>query len=386
MNRFVSIVSLFLSFAAVPVSISAQENFGSSVIGAPNQLVAPVFGPADLDQMLGPIALYPDPLIAELLPAAMQPAEIVQADRYLQNGGDPNQVDAQPWSSAVKAMVHYPDVLKWMDENIAWTTQVGQAFLTQSEDMMNSIQRLRSQAQSLGNLQTTSQQNVVVDNGAIEIVPANPEIIYVPVYQPEIVYRRHAIYGAAPFITFGIGFSIGSWLNRDWDWHHHQVVVWERGHARPRDWWYRPAPERFRPGGNFHVWQPRVAERRWSAVDRGFEVRREPVRVIEPRPREIERRPEPARPEIRREPARVEPSRPEPRRNPEPERRAPEIQRTAPAAPTRAAPAPTPHANGPLVGVHSAPETRAYSNRGQQSRGNQNPPGRQPDDSHRGKR
>ena len=143
---------------------------------------------AELDQMLGPIALYPDPLIAQILPAATLPSEIVLADRYVNGGGDPNLIDQQPWDPSVKALARYPTVLKWMDDNLAWTTALGQAFLYQQQDVMDSIQRLRAQAQALGNLQTTPQENVVTDNGTIEILPANPQVIYVPVYQPDVVY------------------------------------------------------------------------------------------------------------------------------------------------------------------------------------------------------
>ena len=124
--------------------------------------------------MLGPIALYPDPLIAQILPAATQPSEIAVVDRYLSIGGDPNVIDQQLWDPSVKALARYPTVLKWMDDNLAWTTALGQAFLAQQQDVMDSIQRLRAQAQALGNLQSTPQENVIADNGDIEILPANP--------------------------------------------------------------------------------------------------------------------------------------------------------------------------------------------------------------------
>src|SRR5260370_93586 len=88
---------------------------------------------ADLDQMLGPIALYPDPLIAQLLPAATLPAEIVIADRYLNSGGDTDLIDQQPWDPSIRAMARYPAVLKWMDDNLAWTTALGQAFNYQQQ-------------------------------------------------------------------------------------------------------------------------------------------------------------------------------------------------------------------------------------------------------------
>jgi hypothetical protein len=82
---------------------------------------------AQLDQLLGPIALYPDPLIAQMLPASTVPTQIVLADRYVSGGGDPNQIEQQPWDASVKAMARYTNVLKWMDDNLAWTTELGQA-------------------------------------------------------------------------------------------------------------------------------------------------------------------------------------------------------------------------------------------------------------------
>src|ERR1039457_1023416 len=128
-----------------------------------------------LDQLLGPIALYPDPLIAQIL----------LADRYVSGGGDPNQIDQQPWDPSVQALARYPDVLKWMDDNLNWTTDLGQAFLNQQQEVMESIQRLRTSANDIGNLQSTPQQQAINDGGYIEIVPANPQVIYVPVYQPD---------------------------------------------------------------------------------------------------------------------------------------------------------------------------------------------------------
>ena len=146
-----------------------------------------------LDQLLGPIALYPDPLIAQILPASTLPTQIVLADRYVSGGGDPNQIDQQPWDPSVQALARYPSVLKWMDDNLNWTTELGQAFLNQQPDVMDSIQRLRQSAYNLGNLQSTPQQQVINDGGDIEIVPADPQVIYVPVYQPDQVYYQSAM-------------------------------------------------------------------------------------------------------------------------------------------------------------------------------------------------
>ena len=94
----------------------------------------------ELDQLLGPIALYPDPLIAQILPAATLPSEVVMADRYVSGGGDPNGIDQQPVGGhSIRAFARYPAVLKWMDDNLAWTTELGQAFPYQQQDVMDSI-------------------------------------------------------------------------------------------------------------------------------------------------------------------------------------------------------------------------------------------------------
>src|SRR5476649_192793 len=110
----------FCLFVAICLSVSARA-----------QAPAAQYAPEQLDQLLGPIALYPDPLIAEILPASTLPTQIVLADRYITGGGDPNQIAQQPWEASVQAMAHYPKVLKWMDDNLGATTELGEAFLNQ---------------------------------------------------------------------------------------------------------------------------------------------------------------------------------------------------------------------------------------------------------------
>jgi hypothetical protein len=225
---------------------------------------------AELDQMLGPIALYPDPLIGIILPAAGQPSQIVTADRYVSGGGDVNQIAQQPWDASVQALAHYPAVLKWMDDNLDWTTEIGQAFATQPTDVMNSVQRLRGQAQSLGNLQSSPQENVVNDDGDIDIEPTSPDELYVPDYDPGLIYTQPGIY-----CSFGIGFPIGVWLGYDWDWHHHHLVFWGHGHSIPHGWWQRPPGERWGGGAarGGMVFRPRVQTERPFVMggDRGYE-------------------------------------------------------------------------------------------------------------------
>ncbi len=220
-----------------------------------------------LDQLLGPIALYPDPLIAQILPASTLPTQIVMADRYVSGGGDPNDIEQQPWDASVQAVAHYPNVLKWMDDNLDWTTALGQAFLNQQQDVMDSVQRLRVTARNLGNLQSTPQQDVVYDDGLIDITPTDPDMVYVPTYSPDVVYYQN-FYGT-PFITFGVGFPIGFWLNSDFDWHHRHLVFWDRDHRRPANWWHeRPADRDDWLRHQATVWHP--DHRRGVAIaDRG---------------------------------------------------------------------------------------------------------------------
>jgi hypothetical protein len=320
---------------------------------------------ADLDQMLGPIALYPDPLIAQLLPAATLPSEIVVADRFVNGGGDPNLIDQQPWDPSVKALARYPTVLKWMDDNLAWTTALGQAFLAQQQDVMDSIQRLRAQAQALGNLQSTPQENVIADAGTIEILPANPQVIYVPVYQPDVVYYQRP-YGS-PFISFGVGFSVGLWLNHDFDWHNHHLISWGHAQPRPADWWSRRPSERPRVElSRATVWQPRSRPvLAAQGFDRGYDSRQvhNAVIVTGSQPRPVERHETPA-PALRRPPPVVVQHPPERRESP-----APLVRQPAPVIVQHAAEAPRARpASGALIGVQSSHQTQQFSTRGQESR------------------
>jgi hypothetical protein len=248
-NSMKKILNLVLIIFALAITARAQDE-------VPPPMPATTFSDAQLDQLLGPIALYPDPLIAVILPAATLPTQIVMADRYLSNGGDPNQMDPGTYDQNVIALAHYPDVLKWMDDNLNWATQLGQAFQNQQQDVMNSVQRLRTQAYNLGNLQSTPQQQVVDDNGYIEILPANPDDLYVPDYQPDQVYYQSPV--GPPFITFSVGFVVGPWLCGDFDWWHHRVVYWDRDHPRPQNWWHEKPDQRqvYLAGNHANVWNP----------------------------------------------------------------------------------------------------------------------------------
>jgi hypothetical protein len=185
---------------------------------APPQLSA-----ADIDTLIAPIALYPDPLISQILPAATYPDDIQAAAAWLQqNPNNPTGIDAQAWDLSVKSVAHYPQLIEKLAGDMDWTLALGQAYTLQQDDVMQSVQRLRQLAQNAGTLQSTPQQNVVMEQEAIRIVPAEPQVIYVPRYDPEVVYVAGPAYRPG-LMAFGAGLFIGSWLNSDLDWRTHRV-------------------------------------------------------------------------------------------------------------------------------------------------------------------
>ena len=198
----------------------------SSLVSA-NGFVAVVnnFSDEELDELFSPIALYPDPLLAQVVPAATFIDQLEQAQRVLNGSSDDNLISQQDWDVSVKSVAHYPQVLKMMVDKRDWTTAVGQAYVNQSTDVGKSIQRLRAEAKAAGSLVTTSQQQIVVEGNTIKIVPAQPQVIYVPQYNPEVVYVEKddgpstGDVIAASAISFGVGLAIGAWLNNDWDWY-----------------------------------------------------------------------------------------------------------------------------------------------------------------------
>ncbi len=173
------------------------------------------FSPDQLDNLVSPIALYPDPLLAQVFVAATFPDQVEEAARYVRSNGQ-NGVDEQDWDVSVKAVAHYPTVIEMMSDKIDWTTSLGQAYVNQSSDVASSVQNLRHLARNAGNLQSSPQQEVLEHDNYIAITPYQPEYIYVPVYDPAIIYYRRPYYG--PAITFGAGFPIGAWLNLDFRW------------------------------------------------------------------------------------------------------------------------------------------------------------------------
>jgi hypothetical protein len=192
-----------------------------------------------LDALVAPIALYPDPLLAQTLAASTYPLEVIQLqqwianNRYLKDQALADAVEMQPWDPSVQAMAAFPDVVKLLSDNIAWMTDLGNAFLAQQADVMDAVQRMRARAQSNGNLNTTPEQTVqmqTVENGeqAIVIEPANSEMVYVPSYDSTVVYGDSAyayptLYYASPVyyrtrgaLAFGAGVALGAAWGGNW--------------------------------------------------------------------------------------------------------------------------------------------------------------------------
>lgn len=217
-SRYLFLILLLPLMAAVPARADYQ---GGS------------YSQGELDELVGPIALYPDPLLAQVLPASTFVDEIQAAADYT-NGGYYRSVDDRDWDISVRSLAHYPSVLRMMSTRIDWTTALGQAYIDQPDDVMDAIQRERQRALDYGYLRSTSQCSVVVESGGfIRIDPANAQYIYVPTYDPDIVFVRRPRNNefSRNLVSFGLGLLIGSWLDRDTDWGHHRVYYhgWNSG-------------------------------------------------------------------------------------------------------------------------------------------------------------
>ena len=215
----------YLLVLYISLSVLMSIRYGEADSSAVNPLTD-----QELDNLLAPIALYPDPLLAQVLPASTYPSEIMEAATWLRGGVDPSLIDAQSWDENVMAIAHYPDILYLLADNPDWTADLGDAFLGQPEDVTTSIQRLRWRAHDLGNLVSNSEQSVIIDGDYIEIIPAQPQYIYVPQYDSSAIYVEGWTQGTSPFMTYGVGLAIGGWLSMDFDWGRHHVIYhgWNR--------------------------------------------------------------------------------------------------------------------------------------------------------------
>jgi hypothetical protein len=206
-----------LALSPVPIVLAAPPPEGRVSQDQPQdqEPAYEAFSPEQLDNLLSPIALYPDPLLAQLFVAATFPDQVEEAARSVRANGQYG-VDDQNWDVSVRAIAHYASVVEMMADKIDWTTSVGQAYVNQSTDVASSVQRLRHLARTAGNLQSSEEQEVLEHDDYIAISPYQPQYIYVPVYDPAIIYYRRPSWG--PALTFGVGFPIGAWLNLDFRW------------------------------------------------------------------------------------------------------------------------------------------------------------------------
>jgi hypothetical protein len=242
-------VALFLSWCLLLVP--AGSAFGYPVDPSSAQPPqAALQSPEQLQQLVAPIALYPDALIAQILPGATYPDQIVDAEKWMAQHKDlagdtlAEEVDKQSWDASVKALTQFPAVLANMNQNLAWTSELGDAYVNQQKELSQAIQTMRQRAKQAGNLNTTPQEKVSNKGSDVIIQPADTNVVYVPQYDPWLVYGDPlavfpgwypypGLFLDGPGIGFGLGFGIGffggfgwGWGNWGYDWHHGGRVVY----------------------------------------------------------------------------------------------------------------------------------------------------------------
>ncbi len=228
---------LLLCCLLVRFTAQADSYAPTSQSSQPSPAPAPQQSPQELQQLVAPIALYPDALVAQILAASTYPTQIVEADRWTESHADlkgeklAKEVDKQPWDPSVKALAQFPSVLENMDKNLPWTSSLGDAYANDPQGLTDAVQTMRQQARNAGNLKSTEQENVSDQDGTIDIEPANPDVVYVPAYDPWLVYGAPivaypgwypvpGIFLGGVGIGFGIGFGVGYFGGFGWGWHH----------------------------------------------------------------------------------------------------------------------------------------------------------------------
>jgi hypothetical protein len=232
------LLGIWIAFAVTPMWAQQQP----PALPPPGQALTA----NQLDDLVAPIALYPDELVSQIMVASTYPLEVVEAYQWEQRNpkltGPALTTGAQKqnWDPSVQALAVFPDVLKLLVDDITWTTNLGNAFLAQQQGVMDAVQRMRQKAQQAGKLQSTPQQNVVAASGLIEIEPADPDVIYVPVYDPGWIWGPPLWYPYPTWIWpprfgFGIGINMGLFFGggwhgwAGWGWHPgwgaHTVIV-----------------------------------------------------------------------------------------------------------------------------------------------------------------
>jgi hypothetical protein len=310
---------IIIAMLVMPAGVLAQDS------AEPEQ--ADRFNKEELTQMLAPIALYPDSLITQILMASTYPLEVVEAERWLRQNKDlksdelDKALQEKTWDPSIKSLCHLPDVLITMSDKLDQTRKLGDAFLSQENDVMDTIQELRLKAQEQGNLETTKEQQVIVEQDDIRIEPTNPEVVYVPVYNPLYAYGpwwypayppyswyyppgfaiTSGFIGFGPGIFVGIGLFSWSWF----DWHAHHIFIdfdrtrrfhrhHDRGDFGRHVWRHEPVHRRGVAYRDRQTSERFGSRRSWvspeSRETRGYPGRGSESRVGKPSQRPIERR------------------------------------------------------------------------------------------------
>jgi hypothetical protein len=237
MKLFKQVLILLLCCLLVQFTAQADSYGPASQSDQQPPAVPDQQSPQALQQLVAPIALYPDALIAQILAASTYPTEIVEADRWIERHSDlkgeklAKEVDKQDWDPSVKALAQFPSVLENMDKNLSWTSSLGEAYANEPENVTNAVQEMRRQAQKAGHLNSNEQEQVTAQGNTIVIEPANPEVVYVPAYDPWQVYGAPivaypgwypvpGIFWGGLGLSFGVGFGIGYFGGFGWGWGH----------------------------------------------------------------------------------------------------------------------------------------------------------------------
>ena len=255
MKFFKQCLSFFLSWCLVSTTVPAGFADQGNQPTVQPQVRAAQQTPEQLQQLVAPIALYPDALVAQILVGATYPDQVVEADRWIEQHSDlkgeqlGQEVDKQPWDPSVKALIEFPSVLANMDKNLSWTSSLGDAYVNQQQDVMYAVQAMRDRAEKAGNLNSTSQEKVSKQGQTIVIEPADTQVVYVPEYDPWLVYGDPlavwpnwywypGLYLEGPGLAWSFGFGVGyfggfSWGWHHWgsDWHHHDIVFDHHGYV-----------------------------------------------------------------------------------------------------------------------------------------------------------
>jgi hypothetical protein len=235
-RRIQGFIWLIIVMIAIPPWVFAQE-----------PTAAAKFKQEELDQMLAPIALYPDSLVAQILMASTYPLEVVQAERWAKQNKDlkgdalTTALEKQNWDPSVKSLINFAQVLSMMNEKLDWTQKLGDAFLAQQKEVMDTVQKLRKKAHDAGNLKTTKEQKVIVEKETIIIQPASPQVVYVPAYNPVVVYGAWPYPAYPPYyyyppgyvattaaFSFAAGVAVGAAWGYAWgncNWGHNDIDV-----------------------------------------------------------------------------------------------------------------------------------------------------------------